>query len=86
MLNKTYRFITVFLVMLLVLGLTLAACGSQEASETEQPAVPSGQQVETPAAQETEEPVTPAEEVELSFEAATYTNDEHDFFIQYPAD
>ena len=74
MLNKTYKLATVFLVMLLVLGLTLAACTSQTPADTEEAAPP------------TEEAAPPAEEPELSFEAATYTNDEHGFSLQYPAD
>jgi hypothetical protein len=85
MLNKTYKFATVFLAILLVLGLTLAACTSQTPAETEQPAAPSEQQAE-PSVPPEEEVASPAEEPELSFKPATYTNDEYGFSIQYPED
>jgi len=78
-LNKVYKVVTVFLVLLLVLGLSLVACKSQKQAETEQPSTPSEQQVEP-------SPTPPVEESELSFKAATYTNDEHGFSIQYPED
>jgi len=71
MLIKTHRFVTVFLVALLVLGLALVACKSQEPAETEQPSAPAVQEVEQPA---------------LSYEAKTYTNSEYGLSIQYPKD
>ena len=44
MLNKTHKFTTVFLVILLVLGLALVACTSQKPAETEQPSAPAQEQ------------------------------------------
>jgi len=43
MLNKVYRLAVMFVVMLLVLGLTLPACTSRQPAETEEPPVTSGQ-------------------------------------------
>jgi len=70
MLNKTCKFVTVLMVMLLVLGLTLTACKSKSAETVTPPA----------------ETVTPSAAPELSFKAKTYTNSEYGFSIQYPKD
>jgi len=101
MLNKTYKFVTVFMAVLLVLGLALMACAKQEPPETEEPSAPPAQteepvappaQTEEPSAPpaQTEEPAAPPaqteEQPELSYQAKTYTNDEHGFSIQYPKD
>jgi hypothetical protein len=40
MLNKTYRFVVPFILVLLVLGLTLPACTCQKPTETETPPTP----------------------------------------------
>ena len=69
MLNKTFKLVTVFMVILLVLGLTLVACTKQKPAETEQPSAPPAQQAEGP---------------KLSFKAKTYTDKENGFSIQYP--
>jgi len=69
MLRKTYKFVIVSVVILLVLGLTLPACTSKKPAETEQPSAPPAQQGEQPA---------------LSFKAKTYTDDNNGFSIQYP--
>jgi len=99
--NKTYKFATVFMVVLLVLGLALVACTKQGPVETEEPSAPPAQteepaappaQTEEPAAPpaQTEEPAAPpaqqVEPPELSYTAKTYTNDEYGFSIQYPKD
>jgi hypothetical protein len=68
MLNRTYKFAVVSIVMLLVLCLTLPACTCQQPTETEEPPTPSEQQ----------------EEGALSFEAAEYVNTEYGFSVQYP--
>jgi hypothetical protein len=70
MANKTCKFVTVLMVMLLVLGLTLTACKSKSAETVTPPA----------------ETVTPSAAPELSFKATTYTNSEYGFSIQYPKD
>jgi hypothetical protein len=71
MASKTYKFVTILMVMLLVLGLALVACKSQKPAETVTP----------PA-----ETVTPPAAAELSYKAKTYTNSEYGFSMQYPAD
>ena len=85
MLNKTYKFVTVLMVMLLVLGLALVACKSKPAETVtppaEQQATPPAETVTPPA-----ETVTPPAAAELSYTAKTYTNSEYGFSIQYPAD
>ena len=73
--DKKYNFVKVCLALLLVVGLALGACKSQEPAETQQPSAPSGQQAE---------PL--AEGAATSFEAKTYTNDEYEFSIKYPVD
>jgi hypothetical protein len=85
MLNKTYKFVTVLMVMLLVLGLALVACKSKPA-ETVTP--PAEQQVTPPAETVTPpaETVTPPAAHQLTYPAATYTNDTYGFSIQYPKD
>jgi hypothetical protein len=76
MLSKTYKFVTVLMVMLLVLGLALVACKSKSA-ETVTP--PAAQQATPPAA-------TPPAAQQLTYTAKTYTNSEYGFSIQYPKD
>jgi len=71
MANKTYKFVTILMVMLLVLGLTLAACKSQTPAETVTP----------PAEQP---PATPPAAHQLTYTAKTYTNSQYGFSIQYP--
>ena len=70
MTNKTHKFVTVLMGMLLVLGLALAACAAPAA-----PVTPP----ETP-------PVTPPAAGPVSFPAKTYTNDVYGFSVQYPAE
>jgi hypothetical protein len=101
MLNKTYKFVTVFMVVLLVLGLAVVACAKQGPPETEEPSAPPAQteepaappaQTEEPSAPpaQAEEPAAPpapqVEQPELSYQAKTYTNDEYGFSMQYPKD
>ena len=68
MLDRTYKFGVVFIVMLLVLGLTLPACTCQQPTETGEPSTPAEQQAEGA----------------LSFEAAEYVNTEYGFSVKYP--
>jgi hypothetical protein len=86
MTNKTYRFVTVIMVMLLVLGLALVACKSQTPAETVTPpaetVTPPAETVTPPA----EQPATPPAAGTLSFTPATYTSDKYGFSIQYPKD
>jgi len=70
MASKTYKFVTILMVMLLVLGLTLVACKAP--AETVTPPA-------TPAA-------TPPAAHQLTYKAKTYTNSEYGCSIQYPAD
>jgi hypothetical protein len=88
MLNKTHKFVTVFMVMLLVLGLALVACKAP--AETVTPPAPPEEQATPPAPPEQqappEEQATPPAAAELSYEAKTYTNSEYGFSIQYVAD
>jgi hypothetical protein len=87
MTNKTYKFVTVLMVMLLVLGLTLAACKSKPAETVtppaEQQATPPAEQQATPPA---EQPATPPAVHQLTYAAKTYTNSEYGFSIQYLKD
>jgi len=87
MTNKTYKFVTILMVMLLVLGLALAACKAP-AEPVTPPAAP---------AEEAPPPIAPAEEApppvatppaahETTYKANTYTNSEYGFSLQYPAD
>jgi hypothetical protein len=92
MFDGKYKFAVLFIVMLLVLGLTLPACMGQKSTEIEEPQASAGQQdetegtvaaVEQPA--ETEGTSAPPEQrVVLSFEAAEYVNTDHDFSVKYP--
>jgi hypothetical protein len=92
MANKTYKFVAVLMVMLLVLGLSLTACKAQAPAETQTPVAPPVEQTQPPAApaEEAQPPAPPAEEaqppapVELSYKAKTYTNSEYGFSLQYP--
>jgi len=94
MFDGKYRFAVLFIVMLLVLGLTLPTCTCQQPAEPEEPAALPGQPTETeePSAPpeqpaETEEPsAPPTQPVALSFEAAEYTSDEYGFSVKYPKD
>ena len=78
MANKTYKFVTILMVMLLVLGLTLAACKSQTPAET---VTPPAETVTPPAEQP---PATPPAAHQLTYTAKTYTNSQYGFSIQYP--
>ena len=83
--NKTYKFVTILMVMLLVLGLALVACKSKPAETVTPPAetvTPPAEQQATPPA----ETVTPPAAAELTYKATTYTNSEYGFSIQYPKD
>ena len=82
MLSKTYKFVTVLMVMLLVLGLALVACKSKSA-ETVTPPAPSEQPATPPA---TPPAATPPAAQQLTYTAKTYTNSEYGFSIQYPKD
>ena len=68
MLNKKYNFAVVFVVMMLVLGLTLLACTCQKPTETENPPTPPEQQAAGV----------------LSFEAVEYVNTDYGFSVKYP--
>ena len=98
MARKSYRLVTVLMVMLLVFGLALVACKAP--AETVTPPAPPAEEVQPPAEEvqpPAEEVQPPAEEVqppaeetqppapaELSYPAKTYTNSEYGFSIQYP--
>src|SRR4030042_5623091 len=98
MARKSYRLVTVLMVMLLVFGLALVACKAP--AEIVTPPAPPAEEVQPPAeevqppAEEVQPPAEevqpPAEEVqppapaELSYPAKTYTNSEYGFSIQYP--
>jgi len=94
MANKTYKFVTILMVMLLVLGLTLTACKSKSAETVTPPAetvtppaetvTPPAETVTPPAAPE--EGATPPAGPELTYTAKTYTNSEYGFSIQYLKD
>ncbi|MGB8707514.1 MAG: hypothetical protein WCD72_06150 [Dehalococcoidia bacterium] len=90
--NKTYKFVTILMVMLLVLGLALAACKAPA-----KPVTPPTPPAATPPA--ATPPVTPPAATPpatppaaapaagpTSYPAATYTNDTYGFSIQYPKD
>ncbi len=90
MTNKVYKLATVLVVMSLMLGLILAACGQKPAEPTtpaapptEEPAAPPAQE---PAAPPAQEPAAPPVAKQLSYEAKTYTNSQYGFSIQYPKD
>jgi hypothetical protein len=76
MTNKTCKFVTILMVMLLVLGLTLTACKSKSAEIVTPPAAPE-EQAAPPAA-------TPPAAHQLTYTAKTYTNSQYGFSIQYP--
>ena len=85
MFNKKYRFVVLFIAMLLVLGLTLPACTCQKPTETEKPPATPGQPAETegpsaPPGQQAETEKPPA----CSFEAAEYVNADYGFSVKYP--
>ncbi|MGD0353448.1 MAG: hypothetical protein ABSB38_08155 [Dehalococcoidia bacterium] len=88
MTNKTYKFVTVLMVMLLVLGLALVACKAP--AETVTPPAPPEQQATPPAEQQAtppaEQPATPPAAHQLTYTAKTYTNSQYGFSIQYPKD
>jgi hypothetical protein len=92
MTNKTYRFVTVMMVMLLVLGLALTACKSQTPAETVTPpaetVTPPAQTVTPPPETVTPPPetVTPPAAHQPTYAAKTYTNSEYGFSVQYPKD
>jgi hypothetical protein len=93
MTNKVYKLATVLVVMSLMLGLILAACGQKPAEPTvpaapaEQPAAPPAAPLtEQPAAPPPAPPVAPPVAKQLSYAAKTYTNSQYGFSIQYPKD
>jgi hypothetical protein len=94
MTNKMYKLATVLVVMSLMLGLTLAACGQKPAEPTapaEQPAAPPAEETAAPppappVAPPPAPPVAPPVAKQLSYEAKTYTNSQYGFSIQYPKD
>jgi hypothetical protein len=85
MANKTYKFVTILMVTLLVLGLALVACKSQTPAET---VTPPAETVTPPAETVTppDETVTPPAAHQLTYAAKTYTNSEYGFSIQYLKD
>jgi hypothetical protein len=83
MLNKTYKLVTVFMVMLLVLGLALVACKAPAETVTP-PAPPQTEQPATPPA--TPPAATTPAAHEVTYKAKTYTNSQYGFSIQYPDD
>jgi hypothetical protein len=98
MTSKVHKFAVIFMVMLLVLGVTMAACAQKPAS-VEQPSVPASAPTPTatpaPAPTPTPTPTptpapaptqTPSAAKQLSFEANTYTNSQYGFSVQYPKD
>jgi hypothetical protein len=92
--DKKYRFSVLFIVMLLVLGLTLPACTCQSPTETETPQAQPEQQDEAEGEVaaveqqgETEGTSAPPEQrVVLSFPAAEHTNAMLGFSVRYPED
>ena len=94
MFDKKYRFAVLFIVMLLVLGLTLPACTCQQSTETEMPQAQPEQQDEAEgevaAVEEHDESegesAPPEQRVVLSFPAAEYTHAELGFSVKYPED
>jgi hypothetical protein len=93
-----HKFVMVSMVMLLVLGLGLAACGAPTeiqpppTSQPEQPAAPPSQpeQPSAPPSQpaappsQPEQPSAPPAAKQLTYEAKTYTNSQYGFSVQYP--
>ena len=92
MFDKKCRFAVLFIVMLLVLGLTLPACMGQKSTETEAPQAQPEQEDEAEGEvaaveqqDETEGTSAPPEQrVVLSFEAAEYVNTDVGFAVKYP--
>ncbi len=94
MANKTYKFVTILMVMLLVLGLALVACKAPAETVTP-PSSTCGDAtcsdatcVTPPAATPpaAPPPAAPPAAGPTSYPAATYTNDKYGFSIQYPKD
>jgi hypothetical protein len=94
MTNKTYKFVTILMVMLLVLGLALVACKAPAepvtppaapAEEAPPPAAPA-EEAPPPAAPAVEAPPPAAPPAATSYPALTYTNDKYGFSLQYPKD
>jgi hypothetical protein len=97
MARKSYKLVTVLIVMLLVIGLALMACKAPAETvtppaETVTPpaetVTPPAETVTPPAETVTPpaETVTPPAAHELTYQAATYTNSEYGFSVQYPSD
>jgi hypothetical protein len=91
MANKTYKFVTVLMVMLLVLGLALVACKApaEKVTPPTPPAVtpPTPPAATPPAATPPATPPAAAPAAgPTSYPAATYTNDKYGFSIQYPSE
>jgi hypothetical protein len=93
MANKTYKFVTILMVMLLVLGLALVACKAP-AKPVTPPAPPAATPpaatppAATPpaATPPATPPAAPTAAGPTSYPAAAYTNDKYGFSIQYPKD
>ena len=92
MANKTYKFVTILMVMLLVLGLALAACKAP-AKPVTPPAPPAATPpAATPPATPpaATPPATPPAAAPAagptSYPAATYANDKYGFSVQYPSE
>jgi len=87
MANKTYKFVTVLMVMLLVLGLALVACKAPAETVTPpaETVTPPAETVTPPAETVTPPAATPAAH-QLTYPAKTYTNSQYGFSIQYLKD
>jgi hypothetical protein len=98
MANKTYKFVTVLMVMLLVLGLALAACKAPAEKVTPPTPPAATPPAATPPAATPPAATPPAATPPAappaaapaagptSYPAATYTNDKYGFSVQYPKD
>jgi hypothetical protein len=93
MANKTYKFVTVLMVMLLVLGLALVACKAPAEKVTPPTPPAATPPAATPPAATppaATPPATPPAAAPAagptSYPAATYTNDKYGFSVQYPKD
>lgn len=91
MTSKSYKLVTIFMAMLLVAGLALAACAAPAEPVTPTPPAPPVEPTPppvepTPPPVEPTPPPAPPAAKELSYEAKTYTNSEFGFSVQYPKD
>ena len=90
MTSKSYKLVTIFMAMLLVAGLALAACAAPAEPVTPTPPAPPVEPAPPPVEPTPpvgpEQPSAPPAAKELSYEAKTYTNSEFGFSVQYPKD